>query len=108
MTDISCVAIGNGGYVVVTDSNTCTYHGIPSDASAYLDKQHRKYIDYIAIGPDDQYYIEKTNGKCAWYGPEDFLDTMMESTATAVELVSFGPWGIWYVPHIVYLIFILS
>ena len=93
ITDVSCVAIGDGGYIVVSDRKTCTGYGPRSSVREYVNK-HNKDIEYIAIGPNKQYYIEKTTGQCKCAGPEDFCKTMESKN---VDFVSFGPWGIWYV-----------
>jgi len=100
MCDTSCVAIGEGGYVAVSDSGVSTYHGIPSNVQNYLDRQHNRNIAFVAIGPEDQYFVRKTNGKCAYNGPASFEEAMDDYYhSKGVSVVTFGPWGIWYVKY---------
>ena len=94
MTSVSCVAIGDGGYIAVKDNKSCTGHGIMSAVVEYVRKQYNENIEYIALGPDSQYYIAKTNGRIKCQGPHDFCDAV---ESKGVNFVSFGPWGTWYV-----------
>ena len=92
MTAVSCVAIGDGGYVTVSDDHhSCCSHGITSDVVNYLTKEHHKNIGYIAIGPDKQYYIANTNGeyripKREFRGPQDFYEQMKRKLSDLFHL----------------------
>lgn len=100
MRDTSCVAIGEDGFVAVSDSGVTAYLGIPWNVQNYLDRQHNRNIAFVAIGPDHQFFVRKTNGKCTYNGPASFEEAMDDFYhSKGVSVVTFGPWSIWYVKY---------
>ena len=95
------IVIGGGGFVSVSDHGSVGYHGIPSNVSEYLNKQHLQNIKFIAIGPDSQYFISKTNGKCQYRGSSSFETAIDENYSTkGIEYVSFGAvYGDWFMRY---------
>lgn len=63
ISSVLCTAIGGGGFVCIKDSGAVFQDGIPYEVFDVLRKQQFSNCDYIAIGPDDQYFIQKFNGK---------------------------------------------
>lgn len=100
-SDIACVAITSTGWALAYDSGQVVWDGVPDDelpgeVERILRQQHQMMIAYIAIGPQGQYYIRKTNGKQFFSGPEEFVEAV-HSNASAVKFVSFGDWDTFYV-----------
>ena len=96
MLGVKCVALAEGGYVVVHDSGSCTYHGIPNNVMNVIEKQHNSMISYIALGEHDQYYIRKTNGRELYNGCEEFMNAIA-SASTRAKLVSFGDYNTYFI-----------
>lgn len=78
LENIKCIAIGNGGFIAITERGTCYYHGIPSNVIDQVKRVQCSNLDLISIGPDNHYYMLKTNGKQYGSVSDDIWESMNE------------------------------
>ena len=89
----SCFAIGEGGFACVTLKGNVVFHGIPGNVNDILKKQQFANVDFIAIGPQGEYFLQKANGKRHWSGLSSALETALHEKGRVKKLV-LGPNGI--------------
>ncbi|KAF0693080.1 Aste57867_15909 [Aphanomyces stellatus] len=94
MSDVGCVAVGNGGYVAVYKSGSCAWHGIPSALAKELEKQHNKLIEFVAVGPVERTYDEDDIHP---QGLPDGLVQELHECGGTVRLMALGPDGKYFV-----------
>jgi hypothetical protein len=96
MDDVKCMAIGSGGFIAVKDPGTTSSHGIYSEVSDYILRQqkNRVGIDYVAVGPANQFFVQNSNGESFFRVPDELAK---EVSGRWVKLVALGPWGTYYV-----------
>lgn len=98
LDDVAHIAISSGGVLFVTDWGGHGYHGVSIRVREAVDRQLPKNLAYVALGPNEQYFLKKKTGGYEWHSCEEFTATMEKviDSRVDVELVSFGPLGTWY------------
>eukprot|EP00878_Enallax_costatus_P019995 GHUV01021117.1.p1 GENE.GHUV01021117.1~~GHUV01021117.1.p1 ORF type:complete len:194 (-),score=44.16 GHUV01021117.1:286-867(-) len=61
----------------------------------------RAAVDYVALGPNEQYYLQFRDGSSWWNGPDSLTDALHESQDEdlEVEILAFAPGGGWFVMY---------
>ncbi|KAJ3025305.1 UNVERIFIED_CONTAM: hypothetical protein HDU68_007271 [Siphonaria sp. JEL0065] len=96
LNEVRCVAISpEGGHVTVLNSGTYVCRKAPEKLAALLD-QHGSGIDYVAMGPQGQFLVQKTNGHIFPTGSSEFVKRI-SGTLRTVEFVCFGDWETYFV-----------
>lgn len=96
LDDVKHLAVSNGGYLFVTDWFGHGYHGIAPSLRSAVDTQMPKNLEYIALGPGQQFFLRKVAGAHELHAPASFSEAVGDSAAP-VSYCSFGEWGTWYV-----------
>lgn len=89
MANVACLALHKGGYAAVMDDGSLQYTSLPPLLDSLAQNQGLTDLSYIALGPDDQYYIAMKDGTALQNGPSLFLDALDVATS-AVKYVAFG------------------
>ena len=59
LEDFQSVAIGDGGYIAISDDNGSNHHGIPEIVRAQIERHHNDNLELIAIGhKGDEYWSD--------------------------------------------------
>ena len=115
-TTVKCLAVTTCGGVLVVRENGDVYgDGItPPSLYRYLKAQHFKHIAYIFTGPNESWFVQKTNGKymseglprCVWEDIEDEHSpvNMVVLGMDGVAIVKYGngkvtTWNSHYLPQ---------
>jgi len=98
LTNTRCVAIAGGGYVAVSNSGSCSWDNIPSNVIDVLNRQQNKNVDYIAIGPSNEYFIRKMNGKVFYSGSHEFV-SFMNDRSDGVRYITFAEEGAFFIEY---------
>jgi len=88
--DVSCIAIGGGGYCGVKYHGSVFLHGIPDNVYQILKKQQMANVDYIAIGRNGQYFLQKQNGRQFMEGLPSNLEESIREHGSVKTLVLGG------------------
>ena len=97
---VACVAMGGAATLMLYDNGSFTYTG--GLAEGIHKKLHTRAAShpkpaYVALGSQERYYVNFTNGKSEWSGPEYLGDAIHGQTSSPV-CVAFGEeWGSYFV-----------
>ncbi|GAB4822344.1 hypothetical protein N2152v2_009390 [Parachlorella kessleri] len=94
------LALGSG-YCVVERNGRAWWAGVPWELSnALLGRQaYQPLVDYVALGPDDSYFVQFTDGDWEHAGPSSMREALCEAfdDGIGVQLLAFTPNDGWYV-----------
>ena len=88
--DVACVAIGGGGFCAVDNSGNVFFHGVPDNVYDILKRQQFKNVDYVAIGRNGQYFLQKQNGRQYMGGLPSNLEESIREHGSVKTLVLGG------------------
>lgn len=90
MKDYQCAVVSNGGYLVVSKYGYVSGHGYSANIDKMLIQHQYKNFKYIAAGPNDQYYMLKTNGRSSWHILDSSLSAKIKDNDSAVKMLALG------------------
>jgi hypothetical protein len=98
--ETTTLALGEG-YFGVQQDGTCWWSDIPKTLYNKVDGRIRGQpekagVDYVALGPDDNYFVQFEDGGQWWVGPPSLTEALNEGCG-AVEVLAFAPDNGWYV-----------
>mmetsp|Transcript_6209 Transcript_6209/g.16037 ORF Transcript_6209/g.16037 Transcript_6209/m.16037 type:complete len:237 (+) Transcript_6209:3-713(+) len=94
--DLRGVALWGGGCVALRACGQVVCLDCPVDAKPRLERlvAGRAVIYYLSAGPQEQCYVQFSDGHTAWNAPDGFTDAV-HACDTPVAAVAFGGWGTW-------------
>eukprot|EP00933_Yihiella_yeosuensis_P005859 TRINITY_DN110459_c0_g1_i1.p1 TRINITY_DN110459_c0_g1~~TRINITY_DN110459_c0_g1_i1.p1 ORF type:complete len:417 (-),score=56.68 TRINITY_DN110459_c0_g1_i1:67-1317(-) len=88
----TCVAVGGIATLLISEGGGYSYtSGLPTYLHNKLHTRPRNAPApiYVALGSHDRYYVEFSNGKSEWVGPDAFSECMND-TKRGVKSIAFG------------------
>lgn len=69
-----CAALGDKSYCCVYENGECVFFGLPKRLFDLICPRgpNRPPVAYMALGPEDQFYVQFQDGRVDWNGPDAF------------------------------------
>lgn len=101
MKPVNCVALGRG-YIIVYEDGGLAWWDVPSSLDRKFRNQevHLPPVQFVALGPDGNFFIKFTNGKMEWVAKPSFQRAIKKGAserALYVDKVAFGANGSWVI-----------